>query len=186
MPAMEYLRGQLLVAEPRLPDPNFFRSVVLVIEHTEQGATGIILNRPGNVRLSEIWEQVSESPLGRDETIYVGGPVQGPLTILHEDVSHSEHSLMDGLHIAMQRENLNSLLVDSDINLKVFSGYSGWGPGQLEQEMKAGGWLTWPAQPDHVFGDAASLYKSVCDAMGADVLFGNAKPKNFPEDPTLN
>ena len=93
---------------------------------------------------------------------------------------------MDGLHIAMQRENLNSLLIDSDINLKVFSGYSGWGPGQLEQEMKGGGWLTWPAEPNHVFSDAGNLYKSVCDAMGATLLFGNDKPRHFPEDPTLN
>lgn len=181
---MDTLRGQLLIAEPRLPDSNFFRTVVLVIEHTDQGASGLILNRPGNLQLSEVWDELS--PLGRDETIFVGGPVQGPLAILHDQIDHSEQPLIDGLHLSMKRENLHELLSDESARLRVFSGYSGWGPGQLEHEMQVGGWLTWPARPEHVFNESAQLYNSVCDSLGRDILFGESQPKHRPADPTLN
>ena len=183
---MKSLRGQLLIAEPRLPDSNFFRTVVLVIEHTDQGASGLILNRPGSVQLSEIWGEVSETPLGRDETIFIGGPVQGPLAILHDQIDLAEQPLLDGLHLSMKRENLNQLLADDSANIRVFSGYSGWGPGQLEHEMQVGGWLTWPAQPEHVFSDSQELYKSVCDSLGREILFGASQPRHKPADPTLN
>lgn len=184
--SMDTLRGHLLIAEPRLPDPNFFRTVVLLIEHTENGATGLILNRPGDIQLSEIWHEVSTSPLERDETIYNGGPVSGPLTILHDRSNFSEEPLMDGLHLSMKRDNLQALLTTEDIQMRLFSGYSGWGPGQLEQEMQVGGWLTWPGRPEHVFLDPDQLYKSVCDTIGQDLLFGQRPLKHRPNDPTLN
>ncbi len=183
---MDTLQGHLLIAEPRLPDPNFFHTVVLLIEHTVNGATGLILNRPGNVQLSEFWQEVSDSPLERDETIFIGGPVSGPLTILHDQSEWGEQSVMDGLHLSMNRENLQALLTEEDIQMRVFSGYSGWGPGQLEREMHVGGWLTWPAKPEHIFLDPEKLYKTVCDAIGQDLLFGQTKPKHRPTDPTLN
>ena len=183
---MNSLRGQLLIAEPRLSDSNFFRTVVLIVEHSSEGASGLILNRPGSVQLSEIWGNVSDAALGRDETIFVGGPVQGPLTILHDQAEHSDQSLINGLHISMKREHLNRLLSDDTAALRVFSGYSGWGPEQLEQEMQAGGWLTWPAESQHVFMDSEGLYKCVCDALGQQILFGDATPRHQPADPTLN
>jgi putative transcriptional regulator len=183
---MNSLRGKLLIAEPRLPDSNFFRSVVLVIEHTDGGASGLILNRPGSIRLSEVWSNVSDSPLGRDEMIFIGGPVEGPLAILHDQSELSEQGLIEGLHLSLRRENLDELLSDDSARLRVFSGYSGWGPGQLDQEMHAGGWLTWPARADHVFDDPETLYKSVCDSLGLEILFGQAQPKHRPADPTMN
>lgn len=183
---MNSLRGQLLIAEPRLPDSNFFRSVVLMVEHSPKGASGLILNRPSGVSLSDIWENVSESPLGRDETIFIGGPVEGPLAILHDQIDLSEQPLMDGLHLSMKRENLDPLLLNKAALVRVFSGYSGWGPGQLENEMQVGGWLTWPAQPEHIFADHESIYRSVCDELGLQILFGDSKPKHRPTDPSLN
>ncbi len=183
---MNTLRGQLLIAEPRLPDVNFFRSVVLIIEHTDQGASGLILNRPGSVHLSEFWENVSDQPLGRDEIVYVGGPVEGPLAFLHDQGEFSEQRLIGGLHLSLKRENLDGLLADEKARLRVFSGYSGWGPGQLDQELQAGGWLTWPADPEHVFSDPEILYKTVCDSLGCNILFGETQPRHRPADPTLN
>ena len=175
-----------MIAEPRLSDSNFFRSVVLLIEHAEQGASGLILNRPGRVQLSEIWGNVSDTELSRDETIFVGGPVQGPLAILHDQRDFAEHPLIDGVNLSMKKENLDAILSDESANLRVFSGYSGWGPGQLELEMKVGGWFTWPAQPEHVFAEWDEMYKLVCDSVGHEIIFGESRPKHQPSDPTLN
>ena len=180
------LKGKLLIAEPRLPDPNFFRSVVLVIEHNKEGASGLILNRPTGVQLSDIWSKVSPSSLGRDETIFVGGPVDGPLAVLQDQCQYSEQRLLDGLHLSMKRQNLTPLLGDKTAQVRVFSGYSGWGPGQLENEMGVGGWLTWPAQSEHVFIDSESVYKTVCNDLGLEIVFGDAKPRHCSADPGLN
>ena len=103
-----------------------------------------------------------ETPLARDETIFIGGPVQGPLAVLHDQIDLAEQPLMDGLHLSMKRENLNRLLADKSANMRVFSGYSGWGPGQLDREMDIGSWHVVVASDEYVFAeDPRALWKQL-------------------------
>ena len=157
---MDSLQGQLLIAEPRLPDSSFFRSVVIMIQHSDDGASGLILNRPGNVSLSDIWQDVSDSPLARDKPIHIGGPVEGPLTALHNRMDLAEQTVIEGVYLSMSRDSLDELLASDRGDICVFSGYAGWAPGQLENELSVGGWLLLQAQPEHVFGDSDQLYNS--------------------------
>ena len=88
--------------------------------------------------------------------------------------------------MSMSRHHLDELLSESQGELRVFGGYSGWGPGQLENELEVGGWLLTQARPEHVFGDTDSLYKSLCEQVGHAILFGESTMGNRPVDPGLN
>ena len=87
----ESYAGNLLIAVPDLPDTNFFRTVVFMIEHSEDGAIGVILNRPANVKLVDLWDELnSEITVQRNAPVFVGGPVNGPVLALHNQYMHSE------------------------------------------------------------------------------------------------
>src|SRR5205814_2997514 len=85
---MKSLQGQLLIASPKLFDPNFFRSVVLLVQHTENGALGLILNHPLEMTIANAWEQVSEMPCEATGVLHQGGPCDGPLMVLHTEASN--------------------------------------------------------------------------------------------------
>ena len=183
---MSALAGNLLIADPRMADPNFFRSVVLITQHSGEGSSGVILNQPSNVWLSEIWGELSESPLGENRQLFRGGPVQGPLSVIHNCRELSELEVLPDIHLSMNRAHIDQLLAESNAQCRVFSGYSGWGTGQLESEIDVGGWLLLPARLDLVFADPELVYKSVCEEVGRDILFSGRDPVSFPSDPSLN
>lgn len=183
---MNALAGNLLIADPRMADPNFFRSVVLITQHGDEGASGVILNQPSNVWLSEIWGELSESPLGENRQLFRGGPVQGPLSVIHNCRNLSELTVLPDVHLSMNRSHIDQLLARATDKCRVFSGYSGWGKGQLEKELNVGGWLILPARLELVFSDPEIVYKSVCEEVGREILFSGSKPVRFPADPSLN
>jgi putative transcriptional regulator len=183
---MKNLVGHLLIAEPRLQDPNFYRSVVLITQHGSEGASGVILNRPLNVRLSEIWPNLSQSPLGRDHDLFLGGPVQGPLAAVHSLPDEADSQILPDLYLSVERTRLNALFAKSELNCRVFSGYAGWGESQLENELEAGGWFVLPARTAVVFADPEAIYGRVCEEVGSGILFPGKPPASFPLDPTLN
>ncbi|GIW93691.1 MAG: UPF0301 protein [Pirellulaceae bacterium] len=163
------LAQHLLVASPHLVDPNFFQTVVLMVQHTDEGALGLILNRPLSKNVSEIWQMVDESQCDRDEPIYRGGPVDGPLLALHGCSEWGEWQVLPGIYLTSKKELLDKL-VHSSQPLKLFVGYSGWGPKQLEHELEMGGWLTIPARPDDVFADPETLWKDTTKRIGQRIL----------------
>lgn len=183
---MNQLDGHFLIADPRLTDSNFFRSVVLITRHTQQGATGLVVNQPSNIDLGEIWENLSDSPLGRNAPLYLGGPVEGPLSALHTVPELGEMKVLKNVFVSMNRRELDELLSGDHGRCRVFSGYSGWGPGQLEQELAVGGWMTVPATSQHLFADPEPLYRTVCEELGCDILFAGQPPDRLPADPSLN
>src|SRR4051794_21518657 len=97
---MDNLTGHFLVASPHLGDPNFFRSVVLVIRHDEEGAFGVVLNRPLPSTVGEIWKALGASGIENEQPIYLGGPVTGPLLAVHGDVERSEGEVLDDVYYA--------------------------------------------------------------------------------------
>lgn len=182
---MNRLTGHLLIAIPDLFDQNFHQTVVFVIQHDEEGASGVVLNRPSDTTIRDVWEEVSEATAEAVDPVYIGGPVQGPLIALHESLALAESSVIPGVFVSVSREQLNELVQQHDHQYRIFSGYSGWAPGQLENELDQGGWLTLPAKHDHVFASTDGLWKKVCDAVGSDIL-GHHLGKHLPDDPTLN
>ena len=157
---MQNLKGHLLVASPHLADPNFVKTVVLLIHHSEEGAFGVVLNRPADNTIKELWEQVGETPCESDRRVNVGGPVAGPLMAVHTDKQLGEMEILPGLYFAAQRDHLEELLRSTDRLFRIFVGHSGWGGGQLESELKEGAWLTTPATVDQVFGTVCEVLET--------------------------
>ena len=130
----------MLVATPDLEDPNFFRSVVLVLEHTDDGALGVVLNRPSGTTMSESipsWAELAAAPA----VVFVGGPVQPDAAIAIGRSAESEWVTVD----LGQEPGDVTPPVD---RVRVFVGYAGWGAGQLEHELDADGWFVVDADPD--------------------------------------
>ncbi len=179
---MDSLKGHLLIASPQLSDPNFTRTVVLIAEHNDEGAFGVVLNRPGELRVGQILDSIPGEELSTSDEMeaqrsFVGGPVQGNSVILvhsFDDLAEGSIEVVPGVHIASELPILQQLLrrgvensaIVSD-RVRLFCGYSGWGAGQLEGEMEVGGWLTIPARSELVFGTPADrLWSAAIGEVG--------------------
>ncbi len=186
---MRNLQGHLLIAVPDLEDGNFFRSVVLMLHHDQFGASGVVLNRPTEVTVREAWQNsVSENTLPADEIlqeekIQIGGPVDGPLIVLHENSAMAEQNVMPGVYMSVDRDSVEQIIRQPASRFRVYSGYSGWAPNQLETEVDAGGWMITRANSNHVFSDAPELWSNVCEMFSASVIGLPVRPG---ADPNLN
>lgn len=153
------LRGQCLIAAKSLRDQNFYKTVVLMLEHTREGATGIVLNRPSSVRVSHALAGHFTLP-ETSEVVFIGGPVEPTaLVILHDDNSLgcSDSSPASGVFVGGSAESFEQVLTAGDSGIegharfRVFSGYAGWGGGQLDDEIERGDWLIHPGSHELVF-----------------------------------
>jgi putative transcriptional regulator len=180
-------KGILLVASPALRDPNFRQTVVLLCEHGSEGALGVVVNRPTAMSISEALPHV---PIleGQQYVLFAGGPVQtNQVLILYrlaQEPSETHH-VFDGVYLGGDLAMLERILTSpaGSEAFKAFAGYSGWGPGQLELEMKMGSWMTVPADP-------AIVFQQDPFRMWPDILRSMGKPYDLyaemPPDPTLN
>ena len=183
---MSQLSGKLLVASPQLQDPNFVQTVVLMIQHEQQGALGVILNRPGDKTVDEVWEIVGREPCGCQQLVHVGGPVPGPLIALHTQEALSDQQVLPGLHVTAQAAAFDELLDCPDDSYRIYSGHSGWGGGQLEEELKVGGWLVGDASLTDVFSDHETLWKKVTSRIGIGIIAPGLDKDQIPDDPSVN
>lgn len=183
---MESTKGQLLIASPRLLDGNFRRTVVLMVEHGEQGALGLVLNRPLRATVRSIWKQVSKSPCAVRDVVYQGGPCEGPLMVLHGDGSGEQMQVVKGVFFSTDRREIERLVSQKQGQLRFFVGYAGWAAGQLERELDHGGWLLAPASADVVFGEAQHMWTAIMRQLGRASLSQYLDPRLIPDDPSLN
>lgn len=183
---MESLSGKLLVAARRLDDPNFRRTVVLVIHHEPAGAFGAVLNRPAAERLPEVWERTVEQPCSLDIPLHIGGPVEGPLMALHADPPRSEQEVVPGVHFSRLRDHLVALVSEASLPLRVLAGYSGWGGGQLEGEITRGDWGVASATAEIVFGATAGMWELVSRRAADEALVAGLRIRNVPHEPWHN
>ncbi|MEE2826197.1 MAG: YqgE/AlgH family protein [Planctomycetota bacterium] len=184
---MEVLTGKLLIAIPELGDPNFFRTVVLVLMHGDEGATGVILNRPSNETVATVWDEWSDLACDCPQFVQVGGPVDGPLIALHTSLAIAESQVLPGVFLTMDRDHLNQLVSQDEHDFRIFRGYSGWAPGQLESEIECGGWLLCEGEFEHVFeSDDQALWKMVCEQLGHEIMLPHFSPSRHFVDPGLN
>jgi putative transcriptional regulator len=179
------LKGKLLVANPALQDPNFDRTVVLVLEHHDEGAVGVILNRPSETAVEEVlplWASVAAEPA----VVFVGGPV-APGSAIGLGCGPLPSGDGGGFTTVLGAVGVLDLSLEPDElevgDVRVFSGYAGWSPGQLEGEIEAGGWFVVDALPgDASAVDAIDLWRLVLRRQGGDL----ALVASFPVDPSLN
>ena len=155
------LSGQLLVALPSLDDPRFKRTVVFMLVHDARGAMGLIMNRPlGDIPLAVLLKQAGLPDAGAKGSVklHVGGPVEATrISVLHSDDYRGPETtlLADGLAVTSQPEILGAIAAGKGPRRTHFSvGFAGWGPGQLEDEIKGGYWITVPADEGILFDDA--------------------------------
>lgn len=183
---MKSLKGHFLVASPHLIDSNFRRSVVLMIQHDEEGAFGVVMNRPTNNSIDDVPELADLIEEGREIPIHLGGPVQGPLVIVHSDISAGELEITTGVYFSASQEAIENIVSEPVGPYRLFVGYSGWAPGQLDGELEAGGWLTEPATAEEIFSDSASLWNRVSGRIGLEILSPTIRPDQIPDDPSMN
>jgi putative transcriptional regulator len=183
---MDHIKGAFLVASPHLPDPNFFRSVVLMVEHSDEGALGLILNRVTNTTLKEVWQSVGQASCETDQHLYLGGPVNGPLMALHADPNLEGTEVIPHVFFSSEKQTLEALVLPPARQFRIFSGYAGWGPGQLEQELRVGGWLVAAAHSHQIFGNEEDLWRQVTHAIGSEITHGALRIRHVPSDPQCN
>lgn len=183
---MKSLSAHFLIASGELSDPNFFRAVVLIFRHNEEGAAGVIINRSMTATVKQIWEQVSERPCQCEAALCMGGPVEGPLMALHADVELSEMMILPDVYVTTGREMLEKLVERDEPPLRFFVGYAGWGSGQLERELREGSWLVAPATAEQVFGEVEELWQRLTRSVVSDAFLSALKIKHVPPDASLN
>lgn len=200
---MKFIAGRLLIASPYLSDGNFFRSVIYIIRHDEQGAFGLLLNRPTNHTLEEIFaDRIGHNPK-RSDPIYVGGPVEGPLMALHTVSGLGEpcgpnvldfgiapdhpdfHNAIAAspLWVTADDDHLIALVDRTDVQARFVVKYSGWGPGQLDSELEQGGWLVGPSDWQVIFSGHDMMWELAVKKLGRDIIADivSAPPSSDPQ-----
>ena len=186
------LAGRLLVATPALGEGTFHRSVVLLLDHDEDGALGVVVNRPTGVEVADVlpgWQPYACEP----GVLFQGGPVAQDSALGLSLALRSAEEEPPGWRRVVGRLGLVDLdTAPGDVGgvltrLRIFAGYAGWSGGQLEQELNEGAWYVVPAEPGGEFRDAFSadpdrLWRAVLRRQGGDL----AMVSTYPEDPSLN
>ncbi len=193
----DQLAGYLLVAVPGLADPNFSRRVVLIVDHGDQGALGVVLDRPGGVPVGELlpqWEPWATAP----GELFTGGPVArnaliGLVRLTSREAAQDGSPLRPvGWRLLVDGERPvgtvdlatdPAMVAGAIVGVRLFSGYAGWDARQLEAEIEEGSWYVMPAEaPDPISADPEGLWRRVLRRQGGAL----AVVSGFPEDPTLN
>jgi putative transcriptional regulator len=177
--------GRLLVANPLLPDPNFDRTVVLILAYNDEGALGLVLNRPSQTDLGTPlpkWLKLAADPA----VVFVGGPVQHQAVIC---LARAPGDAPGGWKAVTAEVGTMDLDADPDgigpgiSSVRVFAGYAGWGSGQLEGEIEAGAWWVVDAQPEDPFSEEPDLlWKRVLRRQRGVLALVSA----YPDDPVMN
>jgi putative transcriptional regulator len=178
------LAGQLLLASPALQDPNFTRTVVLIGLHTDDGAMGVVLNRPSEVTVGDAVPQL-EQAVRAHEAIYIGGPVRpSSIVFLAEFVDPSPAGLLVLGRIGFPAPDADiDELTEAIARGRVFAGFAGWGEGQLDAEIEQGDWIAHSALPDDVFTELPEeLWSGVLTRKGGSY----ALIARMPADPSVN
>jgi putative transcriptional regulator len=186
-PGRQSLRGRLLVATPGLIDPNFFRAVLLVVEHTAEGAAGVILNRPSETEIDgtplDSWKELAADP----PLVFVGGPVAPDSAVCLARAAYDARPdgwepVVGGLGVVDLSRGIDDFREGLD-RLRVFAGYAGWGEGQLEAELNEGSWYILDADPeDALTSMPLALWRFVLRRQRGKL----ALVANFPTDPSMN
>jgi putative transcriptional regulator len=183
---MSFLAGRLLVATPRLADPNFARTVLLLLDHDEDGALGVVINRPSELPLVAVlpgWSDAATHPAH----LFHGGPVAVDSAVAVGFAGEAEESagfkpMVGGFGLVDLDADPDSLVTEL-VGMRIFSGYAGWGAGQLESEIEEGSWYVVTANAtDLLHPDPEGLWRGVLRRQSGELAY----VANFPDDPSQN
>lgn len=181
---MTTLRGQLLIASPTLLDPNFARTVVLIAEHTQDGAMGLVLNRPSDAEVAAAVGELG-GIVAPGDLVFEGGPVQASAVMVlaeFNEPSEAAAVVLGDVGFLSALDDLEEL-ADGLRRARVFAGHSGWGAGQLDAELEEGSWIAVEALIDDVFApDPDELWSEALERKGG----AYALLARIPEDPSVN
>ncbi len=176
------LRGRLLLDGGGLAGSWFHRTVVLVCQHNAEGAFGLVLNKPAEQNVGDVIRADLPGALA-EQPLFTGGPVQpGALSFLHTDTFLPEANVMANLNLDHSLETLIDLAEGFSTTqaIRVFSGYAGWAPGQLESELKRDAWLTHPASINLVFHTPPDqLWRSILRKKGWQYRLFSESPEDL-------
>ncbi|HUG40226.1 MAG TPA: YqgE/AlgH family protein [Longimicrobiales bacterium] len=180
---MESLKGKLLLSAGDLFDPNFRQTVVLLGEHDEAGAVGVVLNRPLDVTVAQAVPVLS-GLVGPDESLFQGGPVEPDQAVLLAEAASPDDLDVPVLgEVGFLTGDVPAAVRHGLRRARVYVGHSGWGPGQLEGELAADSWIIADATPDDIFtAEPGDLWRRILKRLGPphDAL------ARIPFDPTMN
>jgi putative transcriptional regulator len=183
---MKSLQGLFLLAAPHQLDPNFVEAVILVVEHDDRGAMGVIVNCPRD-RHEGIPQQRSTKRRWREEPrLYFGGPVTGPLMAVHADRAFAGTKILPGVFFEREEERVFTLMQSTEHAYKAFTGCAGWGPRQLEYEVEYGIWRAIPATVAEIFCNDDNLWERLLRRVSDSLLQVMCNVKHIPSDPSLN
>jgi putative transcriptional regulator len=184
---MQSLKGHLLIATPTLPTPIFNRSVILILEHGQEGAVGVILNKPTNTTMTDLSGCIFDEEFEWDQPLYLGGPVQGPLAVLHTSEEMADREVIPGVFQTFDATKVQHVLSHKIEPSIVVANCSGWTPGQLEGEIDHGTWMILPARAEHIFwAGRDDLWKATAREYGKSNLTSFLGIQDMPPDPGLN
>ncbi|MEM1099195.1 MAG: YqgE/AlgH family protein [Planctomycetota bacterium] len=198
---MTSLQGKLLLASPAMEDPNFGAAVVLMVEHGEEGALGLVINKPTTALVRDVLPdelqelvEASDADESDEQSLRHGGPCRGPLMVLHRCDEASQVEVLPGLHFATHQELVEIVLRDlvgaddsaAERRVLYFAGYAGWGPGQLEGEIEEDAWAVVSTDTDAVFGVDETTWTRLVRDVSKEALRRTMNPKIVPPDASLN
>ena len=182
---LEPKKGRLLISDPFLPDPYFKRSVVLLVDHNEEGSLGFILNKVLDISLNDTELKIEDF----NHEMYFGGPVQSTdLFYIHSkgDVVEGSKEVKDGLFWGGDFKAIESMIHDGTLpksDIRFFIGYSGWEAKQLEKEIKEDSWLVVETDLTTLFKtESSQLWQSILSELDSEISILST----FPEDPNMN
>jgi putative transcriptional regulator len=186
MGAMDPETGSLLIAAPTMADPNFARTIVLLLDSSESGALGVVLNRPTELEVADVllpWADLVVGP----GVLFQGGPVETDAALAVARVSAEDEPVgwrrVFGSTGLVDLDAPVEILSDAVSALRIFAGYAGWGAGQLEAEIEEGAWYVVPAEPQDPFlDDPERLWSQVLRRQGGQL----AMLATMPSEPGLN
>ena len=158
---MQSPQGHLLVASPHTPDEDFARAVILLIQHSDVQAVGVVLDRPSDTPVGNFLKGAGKAAGQCDPYAYWGGPVPGTVMALHTCQSAADLEVLSGVYYSVKKKSLQQLLAQPEHRVKLFDGHAGWGPSQLERQIEAGQWQVTPGREEHVFGADGDLWQRV-------------------------
>ncbi len=160
-----------------------------MLEHSHEGALGVVLNRPSPKTVDDVWQSLGEDPVDNLDPVFLGGPVPGPIIAVHATEELGEKPVMPGVYMSVQKDVIEQLVRTPDTRLRLYSGHSGWGGGQLEDELKAGGWHTADACTHDVFNTADEidhLWQRVLERIALEIMLPGIPKDDLPPDPSWN
>lgn len=178
--------GTVLIASPFLKDPNFRGSVVFLANETAEGILGFILNRRTEQKLSDFWRPVFGYDCPISAYVYIGGPVAGPLAVLHRSARYADFQSGHNYYLTLEKKRIGELVSNEIEPLKFFLGQSGWTRDQLIEEIDCGAWHLLPPGETDLFRDDTEFWVRELQKSASRTFARVLGVHEFPENPEEN